>query len=448
MPSADQPVERPTTLPRGHMALPPEMVDANQRARLIAAITAIVGEKGYRATTVTDVTHAARMSHRDFYARFDDLATCFAAAFDAGAERLRVAVSEADEPSGAFPNRVDGALAAGLDLLASDPSLARLLFAEFLPREQVVVERYRAWGDRLLTLSRAAAAEGPGASALPESVERAVLGGLASVLSEAVLRDPARLPELAPELTAFLTASYGLGASSVAPSPLGRELASPEPLPVGPSPPQPVVPADPLDTEGLREFSRRRFKANQYERLLAAAAQIVTTQGCAAATILAVSGEAGVARPRLRDLFGGREGVLAATFETAADRLLAALDAAHRPQAGFAEQVEASLRAALDLFASDPTLAALLAVDFLPGSEALPDRYYRLLWRLAARLRHAAAERSLPAPSPLLARATVGGLATAVATSVGEGEADRLPDLAEPLAAWVASLHAGLASPA
>jgi hypothetical protein len=232
-------------------------------------------------------------------------------------------------------------LSVALDLLTSQPALARLLFAEFLPREQVVVERYREWGDRLLTVIHDAAAEDPAAAELPEPIARAALGGIASVLGEVALRDPARFPELAPELTAFL----------------------------------------------------------------------------------------------------------AATFETAAARLLAALDEAHRPDAGFAEQVEASLRAAFDLFASDPTLAALLTVDFLPGSEALPDRYHRLLWRLAARLRHAADERSLPAPSPLLARAAVGGLAIAVATEVGEGRANRLPELTDPLAAWVVSLH-GTSAPA
>ena len=194
-----------------------------------------------------------------------------------------------------------------------------------------------------------------------------------------------------------------------------------------------------------REFSRQRTRASQHERLLAAATGIIATRGCAKLTILATAGAAGVAPQALRDLFGGREGILAATFDVAAERLLDTLDAIHRPQDGFADQVEAGLRAALDLLADDPTLATLLTVDFLPGSEALPDRYHRLLWRLAARLRHAAAERSTPAPSRLIARATVGGLAAAIAVRVGEGEIDRLLELVEPLAAWVVSLQAGSA---
>ena len=449
--ASNPPADPPVALPRGHAALPPELVDANQRARLIAAMTAEVGERGFREVTVTSVNSGARMSRRDFYARYENLEACLAAAFDAGSTRLLDVATKADAPAEPFPTRVGRMLAAVLDLLASEPGLARLLLAEFLPREHALAERYRAWNRRLLALLRAAAADDPDAAGLPEPVARAALGGIVSVLGEAALRDSARLPELTAELTAFLAVSFGVGPGgdrSAPPSPLATELVAPQDLSPPPKQPHPVIPSDPLDMEALREFSRRRFKANQYERLLAAAARIITARGCSSATILAVSGEAGVARPRLRELFGNREGVLAATFETAADRLLAALDATHRPQAGFAEQVEASLRAALDLLASDPTLAALLTVDFLPGSEALPDRYHRLLWRLAARLRHAADERSLPAPSPLLERAIIGGLTAAVATYVGEDETDRLLELVGPLAAWAASLHAGLASPA
>lgn len=253
---------------------------------------------------------------------------------------------------------------------------------------------------------------------------------------------PERLPELGPELTAFITTSYGHDASAVVPVPLAAELASPRPLPAAPISPEPTPPADPLDMDAHHEFSRQRTRADQYRLLLATTTESVAAQGCAKVNALAVSKAARVAPRVARALFGGREGLLAAAFEAAADRLLLAIDASHRSEADFTEQLQATLRAAFDLLASDPPLAALLALDFLPSSEALPDRYYRLLWRLAARLRSAAVERGLEPPTPLLARAIGGGLAATVAAGVGEGRLDRLPDLASPLAAWVADLSA------
>ncbi len=438
----DQAPERPQTLPRGHVALPPEYVDANQRARLIAAMTTVVGRQGFRATSLADLTPVARVSRGAFYARYENLEACFAAAFDAGAARLLAAVAEADDPGVAFPARVEAALAAALDLLASDPALARLLFAEFLPREQATAECYRLWGARLLDLLHAASAADSGTSELPEPVERALLGGLLSVVSEAARLDPERLPELAPALTAFVAASYGYAPIAVPPTSLAAELCSRRELPAAPAPSTPTPPADPLDMDGLHRFSQQRTRADQHQRLLTAATELIAADGCAKLNARAAAEVAGTAPRVVRALFGDREGLLAATFEPAADRLLLAIDASYRPEADFTDQLQATLRAALDLLASDPNLAALLALDFLPGSEALPDRYYRLLWRLAARLRFAAVERGLEPPAPLLARVIVGGLAATVAADVGEGRLDRLSDLAAPLASWVASLSA------
>jgi AcrR family transcriptional regulator len=66
-------------LPRGRHNLTPEDVSASQRARLLAAMAASVGEEGYVATTVPRVVARARVSRNAFYELFSDKADCFVA---------------------------------------------------------------------------------------------------------------------------------------------------------------------------------------------------------------------------------------------------------------------------------------------------------------------------------------------------------------------------------
>jgi AcrR family transcriptional regulator len=64
-------------LPGGRHKLPPEVVKASQRERLVRAMIEVVNEEGYEATTVPKVVAAARVSTNAFYSFFDDKAACF-----------------------------------------------------------------------------------------------------------------------------------------------------------------------------------------------------------------------------------------------------------------------------------------------------------------------------------------------------------------------------------
>ena len=64
-------------LPRGTSSLPREVVDREQRRRLIQGIATAVTEKGYAAVTVADITRHAGVSRATFYALFKDKEDCF-----------------------------------------------------------------------------------------------------------------------------------------------------------------------------------------------------------------------------------------------------------------------------------------------------------------------------------------------------------------------------------
>jgi AcrR family transcriptional regulator len=80
--------------------------------------------------SVADIVKAAAVSRNAFYKNFADKQECFATAHDAGHERLFEVLVEPCEDGATIEERVERSLAAGLDALASEPDVARLLFVE------------------------------------------------------------------------------------------------------------------------------------------------------------------------------------------------------------------------------------------------------------------------------------------------------------------------------
>jgi len=70
-----------TRLPKGPHGLSREEVAGAQRARLIEAVLANVGERGYAATTVGHVTASAGVSRTSFYEQFTGKQAAFLAAY-------------------------------------------------------------------------------------------------------------------------------------------------------------------------------------------------------------------------------------------------------------------------------------------------------------------------------------------------------------------------------
>jgi AcrR family transcriptional regulator len=201
----------PRRLPRGRHALAPEDVLKDQRERLLAAVPGVVAERGYEAMSVADIVKAAAVSRNAFYKNFGDKQECFAMAHDAGHERLFEVLVQPCEQGATIEERVERSLAAGLDALAAEPDVARLLFVEAPSAGEEIALRYHEWLGRYGTLLRSAAPEmAPEAQPAPE-VEGVIVGGIASrVASEVLNGRAAKLPDLAAPLVEYVLAFFRL----------------------------------------------------------------------------------------------------------------------------------------------------------------------------------------------------------------------------------------------
>ncbi len=64
-------------LPRGATSLPKEVVEKEQRNRLVLGMANVVARKGYAKTTLTDIISASGVSRSTFYELFRDKEECF-----------------------------------------------------------------------------------------------------------------------------------------------------------------------------------------------------------------------------------------------------------------------------------------------------------------------------------------------------------------------------------
>lgn len=117
--------------PAGVRTLPPELVQAVQRERLIAAMLVAAAELGYRALTVQDVLARAGISRPTFYEQFEDKEDCFLAAFDAAAAELRRRVEAAAASGGPqWRDRLRAGLEELLRYIDEEPQTARAVLVE------------------------------------------------------------------------------------------------------------------------------------------------------------------------------------------------------------------------------------------------------------------------------------------------------------------------------
>ncbi len=124
--------KRVRRLPPGPHGLPPELVERNQRERLIAAMAEVCGERGYVEASVAEVSKRAGVSTASFYRQFKDKRECMLVSFEELFGRLCEAIAGAC-PRGAEPaERARVGAAAAAALLAVDAPAASLLSVEIL----------------------------------------------------------------------------------------------------------------------------------------------------------------------------------------------------------------------------------------------------------------------------------------------------------------------------
>ena len=200
--------EKLRRLPPGRHGLSREFVSQNQRERLIAGSIAAVAERGFRDTTVTEISAAAGVSRRTFYSYFQTKEECFLATFDLLEEHLFAAISAAPASRQSWIQQVRARIAALLALLEENPDLVRFAVVAPPAAGGPVTERNRGLLERLVGALATGAPEGRGYSTPTEVELEATAGALAAVLAGKVSEGGERLAGASPQLVELVLAPF------------------------------------------------------------------------------------------------------------------------------------------------------------------------------------------------------------------------------------------------
>jgi len=212
--------------PSGIRSLPPELVAAIQRERLLAAALRAASELGYREMSVQDVLDRAGVSRPTFYEHFKNKEDCFLRAFDSAAARLRIRVDEVTAAAeGNWRQRLRAGLEELLRFVAEEPDAAAVLVVEAraacpaaLTRRDELLDHFAACLDIQIR------GELPKSSPPPAIASAGVVGGIEALLYSRLNREEiADLEGLLPSLMYFAVLPFE-----------GHEVASEElAVPVG-----------------------------------------------------------------------------------------------------------------------------------------------------------------------------------------------------------------------
>jgi AcrR family transcriptional regulator len=187
--------------------LPKEFVAEHKRRRMMAAIADLTAEKGYGETKIADVVRHAGVARKTLYDNFDGKEDLFLAATAATLSEARQRVEGAcAETDGVWQKRIEAGLGAFLGFIAEKPAAARMCMVEALSATPASAARYDAALHGFVELLQRST---PDESALPETIEETLVGGVAWIVNQQIRHGAAAdAEELLPELSEFVLSPY------------------------------------------------------------------------------------------------------------------------------------------------------------------------------------------------------------------------------------------------
>jgi len=394
MASENQPPRRPTrrTLPRGSQALPREQVAADQLRRLLLAMIDSVGEKGYRATTISDVVGRAGVSRKTFYEHFPNKQACLLATFNLIAEDgRRRATTAYEQAGGGLQEGVEAAIRALFEATVDNPAAARLSMVEIVAAGPAGIERRERAAEEYRNLVRGMLQQGPDDGTVPDEVVRAVVGGLNRILYSRVRHGQrAELRRLVPDLMHWVTCfrptpamlaqsgaeepSAGGGALGDGPVLGGRALGG---RALGGRAPGSLASSSGGDlglVRGMPNVMRSFTLHMQRERIVDAVANLTATGGYADLTVEKIAGEAAMSLQTFYDHFKSKEEAFLFTYEVGHARGLALVERAYEAQTDWPRGVKAAVTTLLEYLGSEPAFARLSLLHMLIATPRAAER--------------------------------------------------------------------------
>lgn len=399
---------RERKLPPGR-GTPRDQVAQSQRERLFGAMVAVVSEKGYEATRVSDLLELSGVSRKAFYEHFEDKRDCFLAAIEALVEAGTAIMLRGYETPGTWEQRVQAGLEAFIRLLAAQPAAARMCFVEIYAAGRPAIEMVDRTFDEFEAVLREALEETPERAGMPPQIVRGLIGGLRKVLHTRLHRgQEADLVGIVPDLTSW--------AMSYRPPP--------EPLRKGRRP-----------KRAADAVPRALPEHDQGERIIRALAEAVAERGYAETTLEDIVARASCSLSTFYVHFDDKEEAMLAALDRGGALLLAAVLPAFRRGGEWPQAVRSALTAMMGYAVEEPAFARIGAVDvYAAGRRALEQRD-QVMEGMAVLLAHGYEVN--PEASPIAAEAIGGAIYALTYDQVLSGGAESLPEIA-PLATYIA----------
>ncbi len=196
-----------------------------QRARMMGAALQSIDESGYARFTVAQVIEKAKVSRKTFYDVFEDRGDCFIALLEQALGRAEAQVESAAAAERGWRERMRVGLATILELVDSEPALARLCVVDALAAGEKAMERRERALQRLRKAVEEGQAERDGRREPPGVTAEGVVGAVFAVLHTRLLqRAEQPYVGLLGQLMSIVVLPY-LGAAAAS-----RELTRPLPV--------------------------------------------------------------------------------------------------------------------------------------------------------------------------------------------------------------------------
>jgi AcrR family transcriptional regulator len=182
---------------------------------------------------------------------------------------------------------------------------------------------------------------------------------------------------------------------------------------------------------GRHGLPRQFVVSNQRQRILAAVADVCSTDGYVAMSVEDIVVASGVSRRTFYDNYRGKEDAFLAAYDEVSAQLLGQVREAYDAADGLVERARECLRALLDFIASEPTFADMCIVEVLAAGPQAIARRNTIMSALATLIDQAAAGEvpKSKRPAPIIAETLVGGIYEVIYSRVLAGKYAELPSL-------------------
>lgn len=454
MADAAQP-RRPRTkgLPRGPQALPPEQVAADQRERLYEATIASIDERGFVATTISDLVAGAGVSRRSFYEHFKNKDECLLATYDELVQRLTARIVAAYDPDAQWTAQIEAIVWALFDAASDRPDATRLMCVEMGAAGPAGIERWARDAEQLTAFFAHVFKRAPGEGGVPREVARAIVGALRTILYARVLRARSsrslklELQKLTPDVVAWIVGFYPTPAAIPERPKERRHGQRREQALRGGRAPGTLAPSPQWAPRGLPRGEHnlpRGFVAhNQRERIFDAVANLTAAKGYQGLSLEEIVSEAAISLQTFYEHFAGKEEAFLATFEMGHAKAMAAVNRSLDLRLTWAQNVRRGARALLEIIASEPAIAHLACVDILIAYPHVAARVSEANLSYIELLDIGPADSYPNMPAPVMREASVGGIFELLHNYVRRGQAERVTELLDYVIYLVVTPFAG-----